>query len=117
MHSLAAKVPLSTSIMAETFTTTDEVTSTIETEHTAYPPGLDEFTNKLTADDARVLVDLLKLSVAMRVGEKGRETLSDVLTCLGKAYPSVSFSSLYYLILQNCFCLEPLQVFCQIVCN
>lgn len=90
MHSLAANVSLATSIMVETFTSTDEVTSTIDPGNTAYPPGLDDYTNKLTADDARVLVDLLKLSVALRVGEKGRETLSDILTCLGKAYPSVS---------------------------
>lgn len=97
MHSLAVKVSPATSIMVETFTSTDEVTSTIDTGNMAYPPGLDEFTNKLTADDARVLVDLLKLSVALRVGEKGRESLSDILTCLGKAYPSVS-----YLFIGNC---------------
>ncbi|XP_052077229.1 E3 ubiquitin-protein ligase HERC2-like isoform X2 [Mytilus californianus] len=90
MHSLAFKVSPATSIMVETFTSTDEVTSTIDTINTAYPPGLDDFTNKLTADDARVLVDLLKLSVALRVGEKGKESLSDILTCLGKAYPSVA---------------------------
>jgi hypothetical protein len=55
MHSLAVKVSPATSIMVETFTSTDEVTSTIDTGNMAYPPGLDEFTNKLTADDARVL--------------------------------------------------------------
>ena len=52
--------------------------------------GLDEFTSRLTADDARVLVDILKLSVANRVGVSGRETLSDVLTCLAKCNPAVA---------------------------
>ncbi|XP_021378315.1 E3 ubiquitin-protein ligase HERC2-like isoform X2 [Mizuhopecten yessoensis] len=90
MHSLAAKVSPATSIMAETFTSTDQVTSTIEKVLTSFPLGLDEFTNRLTADDCRVLVDLLKLSVGSRVGTKGRETLSEILTCLGRAYPAVS---------------------------
>lgn len=52
--------------------------------------GLDEFTSRLSADDARVLVDLLKLSVAGRVGSSGKETLSDVLTGLAKSNPSVA---------------------------
>ena len=90
-HSLVAKVPLETSYMAETLTSAEEVTCAIETVGTAYPPGLDEFTNNLNAEDARMLVELLKLAVANRVGEKGKEILSDILTCLGKAYPSVSF--------------------------
>ena len=68
-----------------------QVTSTGETEVTAYvAPDLDEFTQKLSADDARVLVDLLKLAVAGRAGEKGREALSHVLTALGKTLPQVS---------------------------
>ena len=36
------------------------------------------------------MVDLLKLAVANRVGEKGRETLAAVLTAMGKASPEVS---------------------------
>ena len=52
--------------------------------------GLDEFTNRLTADDARVLVDILKLSVANRVGVNGKDTLSDILTCLAKCNPGVA---------------------------
>lgn len=54
-------------------------------------PDLDEFTTTLSADDARVLVDLLKLAVAGRAGGKGQEALSYVLTALGKSYPQVSF--------------------------
>ncbi len=66
------------------------MTSTGETEVTSYvAPDLDEFTQKLSADDARVLVDLLKLAVAGRAGEKGREALSHVLTALGKTLPQV----------------------------
>ncbi|KAL5011340.1 hypothetical protein ScPMuIL_009891 [Solemya velum] len=90
MHTLAAKISPATSIMAETFTSTDEVTCTMEPDPTTCPPGLDEFTVRLTADDSRVLVDLLKLSVASRVGENGRETLSRVLMCLGKVNPTVA---------------------------
>lgn len=53
------------------------------------PSGLDDFTSVLTVEDARVLVDLLKLAVANRVGEKGRETLGTVLTAMGKANQEV----------------------------
>ena len=60
-----------------------------------YVTGLDEFTSKLTADDARVLVDLLKLAVAGRVSSAGgnwaaRDTLANILTSLGKANPQVN---------------------------
>ena len=53
------------------------------------PSGLDDFTSLLTVEDARVLVDLLKLAVARRVGPKGKETLGAVLTAMGKANPEV----------------------------
>ena len=56
---------------------------------TIQPPDLDEFTRTLTADDARVLVDLLKLAVAGRAGGGGKEALSQVLTALSKTYPQV----------------------------
>ena len=51
--------------------------------------GLVDLTGVLSVEDARVLVDLLKLAVANRVGEKGRETLGTVLTAMGKANPEV----------------------------
>lgn len=42
--------------------------------------GLDDFTSLLTENDARLLVDLLKLAVADRVeDEQAREVLSSVL--------------------------------------
>lgn len=51
---------------------------------------MDEFTSLLVADDTRVLVDLLKLSVCGRAGDRGREVLSAVLSGMGTAYPQVS---------------------------
>ena len=50
---------------------------------------LEEFTSQLTVEDARVMVDLLKLAVSKRVGERGKETLSEILTAMGKANPEV----------------------------
>ncbi|XP_015113813.1 E3 ubiquitin-protein ligase HERC2 [Diachasma alloeum] len=47
--------------------------------------GLDEFTSTITEDDARMLVDLLKLAVANRVCEGAKETISSVLIALAKS--------------------------------
>ena len=55
---------------------------------------LDDFTARLTPDDARVLVDLLKLAVACRVHKGGKAALSHVLTALAKSYPQVGCSKL-----------------------
>lgn len=89
MQSLAAKVSPATSILAETLQSAEEVTQVGESGLGGrYPPGLDEFTSRLIVDDARILVDLLKLSVARRVAG-GKKALSDVLTALGKASPQV----------------------------
>lgn len=57
--------------------------------------NLDEFTKLLTVEDARVMVDLLKLAVSGRVGERGKETLSAILMAMGKANPEVSVSVHY----------------------
>ena len=51
---------------------------------------MDEFTSLLIPDDTRVVVELLKLSVCSRAGDKGREVLSAVLSGMGTAYPQVS---------------------------
>ena len=56
------------------------------------PSGLDDFTRLLTVEDARVMVDLLKLAVASRVGEKGKETLGAVLTAMGKSNSEVMYT-------------------------
>lgn len=53
------------------------------------PQYLDEFTSLLVPDDTRIMVDLLKLAVSCRSGEKGKEVLSAVLSGMGTAYPQV----------------------------
>ena len=53
------------------------------------PQYLDEFTSLLVPDDTRILVDLLKLAVSCRSGEKGKDVLSAVLSGMGTAYPQV----------------------------
>ena len=55
------------------------------------PQYLDEFTSLLVPDDTRVMVDLLKLAVSCRSGEKGKEVLSAVLSGMGTAYPQVIY--------------------------
>ena len=50
---------------------------------------MDNFTHLLTVEDARVMVDLLKLAVAKRVGERGRETMAAVLTAMAKTNKEV----------------------------
>ena len=55
------------------------------------PQYLDEFTSLLVPDDTRVMVDVLKLAVSCRSGEKGKEVLSAVLSGMGTAYPQVRF--------------------------
>lgn len=65
------------------------------------PQYLDEFTSLLVPDDTRVMVDLLKLAVSCRSGEKGKEVLSAVLSGMGTAYPQVMFTVLF---LSPCAC-------------
>lgn len=61
------------------------------------PQYLDEFTSLLVPDDTRVMVDLLKLAVSCRSGEKGREVLSAVLSGMGTAYPQVIYPILQFI--------------------
>lgn len=42
-------------------------------------PNLDDFTSLLCQDDARMLVDLLKLAVASRAVDTAKETIVSVL--------------------------------------
>lgn len=58
------------------------------------PQYLDEFTSLLVPDDTRIMVDLLKLAVSCRSGEKGKEVLSAVLSGMGTAYPQVGHCAL-----------------------
>jgi len=52
---------------------------------------LDDFMGHLSAEDARMLVDLLKLAIAERTGdgEKSKMAVSSVLASLTKSYPQV----------------------------
>lgn len=43
----------------------------------------------MTAEDARALVDLLKLAVAGRAGEKAKDAIADVLKAMAMGNPQV----------------------------
>ncbi|XP_020288916.1 E3 ubiquitin-protein ligase HERC2 isoform X1 [Pseudomyrmex gracilis] len=73
------------SVIAATLTSNAQVVG----EDGATASGLDEFTSTLTEDDARVLVDLLKLAVANRVCATAKETISSVLIALGKVNSAI----------------------------
>ena len=61
--------------------------SNVPTNETGFK--LDDFTKLLAQDDARQLVDLLKLAVAGRCNDGGsREALAEVLSALGTASPT-----------------------------
>ncbi|KAG5897066.1 hypothetical protein JTB14_025882 [Gonioctena quinquepunctata] len=52
--------------------------------------GLDDFTSLLTENDARLLVDLLKLAVADRIeDDQAEDILSSVLITMGSAKPAI----------------------------
>ncbi|XP_077559435.1 E3 ubiquitin-protein ligase HERC2 isoform X3 [Haemaphysalis longicornis] len=70
------------SVFAATFSSSEQVTPA---EPEAIHSLLDEFTARLTAEDARALVDLLKLAVAGRAGEKAKDAIADVLKAMAQA--------------------------------
>ncbi|KAM9300223.1 E3 ubiquitin-protein ligase HERC2 isoform 4-T5 [Morus bassanus] len=82
--------PGAASIIAETMTKTKEDVESQSKVSGPEPQYLDEFTSLLVPDDTRVMVDLLKLAVSNRAGEKGRDVLSAVLSGMGTAYPQVA---------------------------
>ncbi|XP_060089857.1 E3 ubiquitin-protein ligase HERC2 isoform X3 [Heteronotia binoei] len=82
--------PGAASIIAETMTKTKEDVESQSKSSGPEPQYLDEFTGLLVPDDTRVMVDLLKLAVSSRAGEKGKEVLSAVLSGMGTAYPQVA---------------------------
>ncbi|TSK42064.1 E3 ubiquitin-protein ligase HERC2 [Bagarius yarrelli] len=82
--------PGAASIIAETMTKTKEDSESQNKVSGPEPQYLDEFTSLLVPDDTRVMVDLLKLAVNLRSGEKGKEVLSAVLSGMGTAYPQVA---------------------------
>ncbi|XP_062306104.1 E3 ubiquitin-protein ligase HERC2 [Osmerus eperlanus] len=82
--------PGAASIIAETMTKTKEDSESQNKVVGPEPQYLDEFTSLLVPDDTRVMVDLLKLAVSVRAGDKGKEVLSAVLSGMGTAYPQVA---------------------------
>nr|XP_014343905.1 PREDICTED: E3 ubiquitin-protein ligase HERC2 [Latimeria chalumnae] len=82
--------PGAASIIAETMTKTKEDVESQSKTSGPEPQYLDEFSSLLVPDDTRVMVDLLKLAVSSRAGEKGKEVLSAVLSGMGTAYPQVA---------------------------
>ncbi|XP_041128227.1 E3 ubiquitin-protein ligase HERC2-like isoform X2 [Polyodon spathula] len=82
--------PGAASIIAETMTKTKEDSESHSKTAGPEPQYLDEFTSLLVPDDTRVMVDLLKLAVSARAGEKGKQVLSAVLSGMGTAYPQVA---------------------------
>ncbi|XP_037554244.1 E3 ubiquitin-protein ligase HERC2 [Nematolebias whitei] len=82
--------PGAASIIAETMTKTKEDSESQSKVVGPEPQYLDEFTSLLVPDDTRVMVDLLKLAVSCRSGDKGKEVLSSVLSGMGTAYPQVA---------------------------
>ena len=86
LSSRASKMSTSAmSVIAATLTSNAQVVG----EAGGTEAGLDEFTSSLTEDDARMLVDLLKLAVAHRVCDAAKETISSVLIALGKMKSSI----------------------------
>ncbi|XP_054644739.1 E3 ubiquitin-protein ligase HERC2 isoform X2 [Dunckerocampus dactyliophorus] len=82
--------PGAASIIAETMTKTKEDSESQNKVVGPEPQYLDEFSSLLVPDDTRVMVDLLKLAVSCRSGEKGKDVLSAVLSGMGTAYPQVA---------------------------
>ncbi|XP_057611964.1 E3 ubiquitin-protein ligase HERC2-like [Chionomys nivalis] len=82
--------PGAASIIAETMTKTKEDVESQSKTSGPEPQSLDEFTSLLIADDTRVVVDLLKLSVCSRAGDSGRDVLSAVLSGMDTAYPQMA---------------------------
>uniref|UniRef100_A0A8C4NJF8 HECT-type E3 ubiquitin transferase n=1 Tax=Eptatretus burgeri TaxID=7764 RepID=A0A8C4NJF8_EPTBU len=74
--------PRAASIIAETMTNGTEVLS-----QKSLGPRVQ---SGLIYQDTRALVELLKLAVAGRAGQRGREILASVLAAMGAAYPQVT---------------------------
>jgi E3 ubiquitin-protein ligase HERC2 len=77
-----SKISASTmSMVAATLKSNSQVIGVTETD-IGNPSLLDDFTSLLGLNDARILVDLLKLAVAGRVGDSAKETLTNILKVL-----------------------------------
>lgn len=77
------------SVIAATVTSHAQVVGTTEPRDPSIPL-LDDFAGLLSQDDARVLVDFLKLAVAGRAGSEAKETISNVL--IGKKIKFIRYN-------------------------
>ncbi|KAF4520878.1 hypothetical protein B566_EDAN007059 [Ephemera danica] len=90
LSSRASKMSASAmSVIAATITTNVQLVG-LPTDHEASHPMLDDFTALLSEEDARSLVDLLKLAVAGRAGPGAQDTISTVLQAMGRTYSSIA---------------------------
>ncbi|XP_017887257.1 E3 ubiquitin-protein ligase HERC2 [Ceratina calcarata] len=86
LSSRASKMSSSAmSVIAATLTSNAQIVG----DGVTADPNLDDFTCTLTEEDARMLVDLLKLAVANRVCKGAKETISSVLIALAKSNRSI----------------------------
>ena len=60
--------------------------------------SLEKLSKQLGTKDAELLVNVLKLAVAHRTSEEGKESISAVLKTLAKDIPGVSFSCIFMVI-------------------
>lgn len=82
LSSRASKMSTSAmSVIAATLTSNAQVVGEVINSDSG---TLDEFTTMLSEDDARMLMDLLKLAVAQRVTDNAKNIISSVLISLGK---------------------------------
>ncbi|XP_068082847.1 E3 ubiquitin-protein ligase HERC2 [Anabrus simplex] len=89
LSSRASKMSASAmSVIAATMTSNAQVVGQTE-ETDPMHSNLDDFTSLLGPDDARVLVDLLKLAVAGRAGDTAKDTVSNVLIAMGGASSTI----------------------------
>nr|CAD7427832.1 unnamed protein product [Timema monikensis] len=89
ISSRASKMSASAmSVIAATMTSNAQVVGQPD-ETFPLQPNLDEFSGLLGQDDARMLVDLLKLAVAGRAVDMAKETVVNVLIAMGSANPDI----------------------------
>nr|CAD7453257.1 unnamed protein product [Timema tahoe] len=89
ISSRASKMSASAmSVIAATMTSNAQVVGQPD-ETFPLQPNLDEFSGLLGQDDARMLVDLLKLAVAGRAVDMAKETIVNVLIAMGSANPDI----------------------------
>ncbi|CAB3375688.1 Hypothetical predicted protein [Cloeon dipterum] len=90
LSSRASKMSASAmSVIAATMTTNVQLVG-LPNDQDQNQVTLDDFTAILSEEDARSLVDLLKLAVAGRAGLGAQDTISSVLRAMAKTYSSIA---------------------------